>query len=70
MVAGSSASQSKLLVVARGIKQVFTSGFMKVVYGILIVLAIIFVVSFIRLNLGRSKRRKVKYIPYDKENKK
>ncbi len=70
LVAGSSASQSKLLVVARGIKQVFTSGFMKVVYGILIVLAIIFVVSFIRLNLGRSKRRKVKYIPYDKENKK
>ena len=67
LVAGNSVKQSKLLLVTRTAKEVLSSGYMKLVYALIAVGVIIFIVMVIRMNAGRSKRRKVKYIPYNEE---
>lgn len=67
LVAGADIEQSKLLLMARTVKDVFSSIYMKIVYAAIGVAVIIFIIMVIRLNAGRSKRRKVRYIPYSEE---
>ncbi len=65
LVSGSNVKKDWILGVIRAIKRFFVSDGMKVVY-VLIALAVIgFIIAVIRLNSGRGKKRKVKYIPYD-----
>lgn len=67
LVAGVSVKQSKLLLAARTIKDFFSSVYMKIVYVLIAVGVVIFIIMVIRLNSGRSKTRKVRYIPYSEE---
>lgn len=70
LVAGESVKQSKLLFAVDTVKNIFSSIYMKIIYAAAAIVIIIFIIMVIRLNAGRSKKRKVKYIPYDerKEN--
>ncbi len=66
LVAGNDVEKSNLLLAMRYLKNFFTSSYMKIVYAVIIIAAIIFVFLFFYINRGR-KKRKVKYIPYDKK---
>ena len=68
LVAGNDVEKSNLLSIIRHFKNFFTSSYMKVVYIIIIIALIIFIFLCFYMNRGR-KKRKVKYIPYDKNNK-
>lgn len=69
LIAGNDVSQSKLLVFATYIKDFFTSIYMKLLYAAIAIVVLIFIILCIRLNLNRLKKRKVRYIPYDKDEK-
>ena len=70
LVAGNDVSSSALLVFATHVKNFFTSIYMKLFYAVIAIIVIAFIIMCIRLNLARLKKRKVRYIPYDKKNKK
>ena len=67
LVAANDVKSNKLLVIVKYIKLVFTSVYMKVFLGIVAAIIIIFIILCIRLNLARMKRRRVKYKPYSKK---
>ena len=69
LVSHEDVEKSTLLAVLRTIKQFFTSSYMKIVYILIGVAVLIFIIAVIKLNSGRGRKRKVKYVPY-KENKK
>ncbi len=58
--------RSVMLTVLNAVKNFLISPYMKVVYVVLLAVIIIFIVATIRLNQKAKKRRKVKYIPMDK----
>ena len=66
LVAGNDVEKSNLLMMARVFKDFFTSNYMKFIYVLLIIIVVIFIFLFFYINRGR-KKRKVKYIPYDKK---
>ncbi len=66
LVSGENIKKSGLLSVWRSIKRAFSSIYMKLIYAAIGLLIIIFIISIIVMNSGRSKKRRVKYIPYDK----
>ena len=68
LVAGNDVEKSELLAITRAFKNFFTSSYMKIVYVVLIIAVLIFIFFCFYLNRGR-KKRKVKYIPYDKNDK-
>lgn len=70
LVAGNDVSSSALLVFATHVKNFFTSIYMKLFCAVIAIIVIAFIIMCIRLNLARLKKRKVRYIPYDKKNKK
>lgn len=70
LVAGNDVSSSALLVFATHVKNFFTSIYMKLFYAVVAIVVIAFIIMCIRLNLARMKKRKVRYIPYDKKNEK
>ncbi len=65
LVANETIEKSTLLTVLRGVKNFFTSSYMKVVYVIIIAIIVVFIIAVIRMNTKRSKKRRVKYMPYD-----
>ncbi len=65
LVSGENIEKSMILSVWRSIKQFFASKYMKFVYAALALVVVIFIVAVILMNTGRSKKRKVKYIPYN-----
>ncbi len=67
LVAGNDVEKSKLLEFTRAFKNFFTSRYMKIVYGIIGSIVLLFILTLFYINRG-GKKRKVKYIPY-KENK-
>lgn len=67
LVAGEDINPNIVLQIARLLKDFFTSSYMKVVYIVLAAAIIIFIIMVIRLNSGRTKKRKVKYIPMEDE---
>ncbi|MBR3144914.1 MAG: D-alanyl-D-alanine carboxypeptidase [Clostridia bacterium] len=56
------------LVVLDKLKAFFGSSYMIVVYVVIAVIALIFLIQIIRLNKNRIKKRKVKYIPFNKDD--
>lgn len=67
LVAADDVKANATLVVLRGLKNFFTSGFMKAVYILIVLGAVAFAGFVIKLNKTKPKRRKVKYIPITKE---
>ncbi len=66
LVSGENIKKSAMLTVWQGIKDALSSVYMKLVYLAIAIAIIIFIVAVILMNKGNSKKRKVKYIPYDK----
>jgi len=66
LVAGNDVEKSDLLMMARAFENFFSSSYMKIIYAVIIIAVLIFIFFFFYINRGR-KRRKVRYIPYDKE---
>lgn len=66
LVAGDNVKSNVVLVIGRAIKNFFTSSYMKVVYVIILAAIVVFIIMVFYLNRGRTKRRKVKYVPYGK----
>lgn len=69
LVAGADIKASKILIVVKYIKNVFTSIYMKLIIAIAVIAVLIFIILCIRLNIARLKKRKVRYIPYGKREK-
>lgn len=67
LIAAESIDSSFILIVVRAAKNFLTSGFMKVVYILIGLAAVVFIGFIIKLNLKKPKGRKVKYIPLSKE---
>ncbi len=67
LVAGADVKSSGILVVAKHIKSIFTSIYMKLIIGLAVIAVLIFIILCIRLNIARLKKRKVRYIPYGKK---
>lgn len=67
LVAGNNIEASKLLKVWRQVKSFFSSVYMKILLAAIIIIILIFIILVIRLNIARIKRRRVKYIPYNKK---
>ncbi len=67
LVSNEDIEKSLMLTVWDAIKRFFTSSYMKVVYIIIIVLIAAFIIAVIKMNSGR-RRRKVKYVPYNKHS--
>ncbi len=65
LVAGDDVDSNAVLIIARVLKGFFTSNYMKIVYVLAAAAILLFIIAVIRLNSGRGKKRKVKYIPYD-----
>ncbi|MBR7132520.1 MAG: D-alanyl-D-alanine carboxypeptidase [Clostridia bacterium] len=70
LVAGNDVEASGLLVLVKHIKGIFTSVYMKILIAICVIAVIIFIIMCIRLNMARIKKRKVRYIPYGKGERK
>ena len=67
LVSNENIEKSAMLSVLRAVKNFFTSSYMKVVYILLAAAVLIFIIAVIKMNSNRSKKRKLKYIPYDKQ---
>ena len=67
LVAGDNVSANAVLIIGRAIKNFFTSSYMKILYVLIAIAVLIFIIMVIRLNSGRTKKRKVKYVPYGKD---
>lgn len=67
LVSNENIEKSAMLSVLRAVKNFFTSSYMKVVYVLLAAAVLIFIIAVIKMNSNRSKKRKLKYIPYDKQ---
>lgn len=70
LVAHNNIKPNIILQIARVFKNFFGSVIFKIILFILLLAAAIYIGIIIKLNTGRSHRRKVKYIPYDKHGKK
>lgn len=70
LIAQENVKKSTLLTIWRSVKSFFSSVYMKIIYILIGLFVLIFIILIIRLNAGRSKKRRVKYIPYNerKEN--
>lgn len=70
LVANEDIEKSTILTVLDAVKNFFTSSYMKVVYIIIAAAILLFIIAVIKMNSKRSKKRKIKYKPYnDGENK-
>ncbi len=69
LVATTSVKESTFLLIVEGLKNFFTSTFMKIVYIALALAIIVFALIVIKLNSNRNKRRRVKYKPMRKNEK-
>lgn len=66
LVAGNDVKSSNILILFEGIKKVFSSVYMKVALWAIVAFIVIYILICIKLNLSKTKRRKVKYVPYKK----
>lgn len=67
LVAGEDIDSNSLLVALKYIKLALTSVYMKIILIIFAVAVIIFILLCIKLNMSKSKKRRVKYIPYSEK---
>ena len=68
LIANENIEKSSMLAVLRGVKNFFASSYMKVVYVLIVAAILVFIIAVIKLNSKKTKKRKIKYVPYD-ENK-
>ncbi len=68
LVSNENIEKSTMLTVLRAVKNFFTSSYMKVLYILIALAILIFITAVIKMNSKRSKKRKIKYVPYN-ENK-
>ncbi len=68
LVAGNNVEKNEILAIIRHIKNFFSSDYMKIVYTVLIIIAVGFILICIIINLPK-KKRKVRYIPYENSRK-
>ena len=69
IVSNENIEKSAMLTAIRAVKNFFTSSYMKVFYILIALAVLIFVISVIKLNSKKGKKRKIKYVPYDKDKK-
>ena len=69
LVSNENIEKSAMLTAIRAVKNFFTSSYMKVFYILIALAVLIFVISVIKLNSKKGKKRKIKYVPYDKDKK-
>lgn len=69
LVSNEDVEKSTMLAALRAIKNFFASSYMKVVYVIIAAAILIFIIAVIKMNSKGSKKRKIKYVPYDKDEK-
>ena len=67
LVAGESVKPSVILQIGDYVKRIFTSVYMKILYVLIALAVILFILLCIRLNKGKLKKRKVRYVPYNGE---
>lgn len=65
LVSAQDVEASLLLIAVRAIKEFINSFYMKILLAVAAVFAVIFIIMCIRLNIGRGKKRKVKYLAYN-----
>ena len=68
LVATENVKRSSILYVIRGVKRFFISRYMIAVYVVIVLVIVAFIIGVIKLNMNSKKRRKVKYIPYNKHD--
>lgn len=66
LVAGADIEASGILIAVKYIKSVFNSIYMKLLIALGVIAIIVFIILCIKLNIARLKKRRVKYIPYSK----
>ena len=69
LVSNEDVEKSTMLAALCAIKNFFASSYMKVVYVIIAAAILIFIIAVIKMNSKGSKKRKIKYVPYDKDEK-
>ena len=69
LVAGNDVASSNLLIAATQVKNFFTSIYMKLLYAAIGIVVVVFIILCIKLNLEKLKKRRVRYIPYNKDEK-
>lgn len=69
LVAGEDVSRSFILAIGRGLKNFFLSPYMIAIYVIIALAIIIFAFIVYKMNKKTKKKRKVRYIPYEKDGK-
>lgn len=69
LVANEDIEKSAMLTVLRAVKNFFTSSYMKIVYVLIIIAILIFIIAVFKMNNKKSKKRKIKYMPYDEDKK-
>lgn len=69
LVSNEDVEKSTMLAALRAIKNFFASSYMKVVYVIIAAAILIFIIAVIKMNSKGSKKRKIKYVPYEKDEK-
>lgn len=69
LVSNEDVEKSTMLAALRAIKNFFASSYMKMVYVIIAAAILIFIIAVIKMNSKGSKKRKIKYVPYDKDEK-
>lgn len=67
LISNENVEKSIMLTIVRAVKTFFTSSYMIIFYILIGVVVLIFILSVIRLNSKKSKKRKIRYIPYDKQ---
>ncbi len=70
LISNENIERSSLLTVIRAIKNFFASSYMKVVYILIIASILLFILAVIKLNSKKTKKRKIKYVPYKENDKK
>ncbi len=73
LITGDNIKANSVLRLADTIKGILLSSYMKIVYAAVAVAVVVFILLCIKMNLNRFKKRRVKYVPYngqERENKK
>ena len=65
LVAGNDVDSSALLVAVEFFKDIITSVYVKIIFAVIVALIVVYILVCIAMNMGRKKKRRVKYIPYD-----
>ncbi len=70
LISNEDIQKSGILTVLRAVKIFFTSSYMKIVYIIVVIAIIAFIIAIFKMNSKKTKKRKIKYMPMNKENEK